>query len=132
MSARFYPKVGGLIACLAILMASLAPTISHIVAASRRADAICTTSSMPERSAGALWAGHHGNDGAGDSKSRPASGDDCGYCGLFAHTPAVPIIALPFVAIVWATVHQMATRFDSVRRREPVGYFQPRAPPALR
>ena len=56
-------------------------------------------------------------------------GDACGYCSLLAHLPVVPIVSTPFAVTVWAIQHRVATRFDSVRRAEPLTFAQPRAPP---
>ncbi|MEX3955304.1 DUF2946 domain-containing protein [Trinickia sp. EG282A] len=143
MFARAHSKIGSVIGLFAILMATLAPTISHIVAASRRADTVCAVHSMHMQSMGPMHdmarmhmahmmhMMHESNVCTNDSTPHSATthGDDCGYCSLFAHTPAVPTIAIPFSAIAWAIEHCKAMRFESIRRHEPLTSSQPRAPP---
>ena len=58
-----------------------------------------------------------------------SDGDACGYCSLLAHMPAVPSVEALFVVTVRALQHTVATRFESVRRVEPLTFAQPRAPP---
>ena len=120
MLARAHQRLGSWIGLLAILMATLAPTISHLLAANRLPDALCSVRTA--------------NDDGGTGHESPRHsmtglGDDCGYCSLFAHTPVAPSIAAPFVAIAWAIEHRKATRIKSVRRLEPLTSSQPRAPP---
>jgi hypothetical protein len=59
-----------------------------------------------------------------------SDGDACGYCSLLAHMPAVPSVEALFVVTVRAVQHTVATRFESVRRVEPLTFAQPRAPPS--
>ena len=69
----------------------------------------------------------------GDPASKHAQtsdGDACGYCSLLAHFPAMPNVGTLFVAAVRAHQHAVATRFESVRRVEPLTFAQPRAPPS--
>ena len=126
--SRFYRKIGSLLGLLAILMATLAPTISHTLAANRdgvaMSQAYCGVPSSTQ-------------DGAPDDKAGPhqhplmSDGQDCGYCGLLAHMPVVPSVPALFAVTVRAVQHCVATRFDSVRRVEPRASAQPRAPPLL-
>jgi hypothetical protein len=58
-----------------------------------------------------------------------SDGDACGYCSLLAHLPAMPSVEALFVVAVRARQHTVATRFESVRRVEPLTFAQPRAPP---
>jgi Protein of unknown function (DUF2946) len=122
MLARAHQRLGIWIGLLAILMATLAPSISHLLAANRLPDALCSVRAV--------------NDDGGASHDSPQHsmtglGDDCGYCSLFAHMPAVPSIEASFIAIVWAIEHRKAISFKSVRRLEPLASSQPRAPPVL-
>ena len=106
-------------------MATLAPTISHTLAANRDSAAMsqghCGMPSMqgeaPDRKAG----------------QHPSISDrqDCGYCSLLAHLPVIPSVTTLFVVTVHAIQHGGATRFESVRRVEPLISAQPRAPPLL-
>jgi Protein of unknown function (DUF2946) len=153
MFARVHLRIGSLIGLLAILMATLAPTISHIVAARRGMDASSAIDSMPTHSMGAMLfmplhsmgamhsmhsmhemhEMHDRRERAGESMphSSAPNGDDCGYCSFFAHLPAVPAIETPFLAIAWAIEHRKATRFESIRRHEALTSYQSRAPPAF-
>ncbi len=58
-----------------------------------------------------------------------SGGDACGYCSLLAHMPVVPSVEALFSVTVRALQHTVATRFESVRRVEPLTFAQPRAPP---
>lgn len=58
-----------------------------------------------------------------------SDGDACGYCSLLAHMPVVPSVGTLFTVAVRARQHTIATRFESVRRVEPLTFAQPRAPP---
>ncbi|APA84700.1 DUF2946 domain-containing protein [Paraburkholderia sprentiae WSM5005] len=137
MSNRWQRKIGSWLGLLAILMTTLAPTISQTLAAHYRADAIadeyCGMASMPgmqmhgDTPDDSDHAGTRASNG-GD-KHAQMSGDACGYCSLLAHLPVMPGIGMLFVAAVRARQHTAATRFDSVRRVEPLTFAQPRAPP---
>jgi hypothetical protein len=122
MLSRFYRKLGSLVGLFAILMATLAPTISQAVAESRNPagilDILCTAQAPPA-------GGHVG-------KSDPSLADHmqaCGYCSLLAHMPALPMVPPSFASTVWAIQHPVATRFESVRRILAFTAAQPRAPP---
>ena len=138
-------------------MATLAPTISHTLAAHADHDAMpdehCSMASMASMSSmssmddgmaamqdDATLASHTAASTdtpiaptpPGDPTSKHAQtsdGDACGYCSLLAHFPAMPNVGTLFVAAVRARQHAAATRFESVRRVEPLTFAQPRAPP---
>lgn len=72
------------------------------------------------------------SDDSGSKRTQhPAmsDGDACGYCSLLAHMPVMPGVEALFSVAVRATQHTVATRFESVRRVEPLTFAQPRAPP---
>jgi len=152
--SRFYRKIGSWLGLFAILMATLAPTISHTLAArgaeSAMAGEHCDMPSMgsmgsmgsmdtmpamdmtrEEAPVASLVAtktpDHPGNDHT--RHSTLSDGDACGYCSLLAHMPVVPSVEGLFVVAVRALQHTVATRFESVRRVEPLTFAQPRAPP---
>jgi Protein of unknown function (DUF2946) len=123
MFSRFHRKIGSILGLLAILMATLAPTVSQALAASRRVNTVSSAHcSMPSM-----------QDHAPDIKSGPPSlmsdGQTCCYCGLLAHMPVVPSVQAPFAITVRAIAHRVTTRFESVRRIVPLTSSQPRAPP---
>ena len=124
MVNRLYRTIGGLLGLLAILMATLAPTVSQTLAATR------ADHSITAGHCSALSIQHEAPD---DSPQHPGStmsdGQACGYCGLLAHMPVIPGVQTTFAVTVQAIQHPVATRFESVRRVEPLTLAQPRAPP---
>jgi hypothetical protein len=147
--SRFYRKIGSWLGLFAILMATLAPTISHTLTAradesamsdehcdmpsmasmgamdsmqTDMPDASSVTSSVPDQTAD-----KHSNHA---DHAAMSDGDACGYCSLLAHMPAVPSVEALFVVTVRALQHTVVTRFESVRRVEPLTFAQPRAPPS--
>ncbi|MFM0593463.1 DUF2946 domain-containing protein [Paraburkholderia dilworthii] len=152
MLSRFYRKIGSWLGLLAILMATLAPTISHTLAARDAAAGgmpeHCMMPSMASMdSMGPMdsMASMHAMSSLRDDPSAASTptdstskhpqhpsmsdGDACGYCSLLAHMPAVPSVETLFTVAVRARQHTIATRFESVRRVEPLTFAQPRAPP---
>ncbi|MFL9953839.1 DUF2946 domain-containing protein [Paraburkholderia nemoris] len=151
MLSRFYRKIGSWLGLFAILMATLAPTISHSLAARSGGEAgmggehcsmpsmasmpdmgamssMHSMSSMPSMHAQAL--DDPGSKHAQHTQHAAMSdGDACGYCSLLAHMPAVPSVEALFFVTVRAVQHTVATRFERVRRVEPLTFAQPRAPP---
>ncbi|GBH26264.1 DUF2946 domain-containing protein [Burkholderia vietnamiensis] len=123
MLSRRLRKIVSLIGMLAILMTTLAPTISQALTTQHRVDAL---------PAGYCTAGpsdaDHGH--AASSKSLPAHLQACGYCSLLAHTPALPAPELTFAANLAPLQHREATRFESLPRALPLTVAQPRAPPS--
>ncbi|WP_206002064.1 DUF2946 domain-containing protein [Paraburkholderia aromaticivorans] len=144
----FYRKIGSWLGLFAILMATLAPTISHTLAArsdeSTLSDEHCDMPSMasmgsmgsmdsmredmPDATAVTSTAADQAADKHTDHTAM-SNGDACGYCSLLAHMPVVPSVEALFVVTVRALQHTVATRFESVRRVEPLTFAQPRAPP---
>ncbi|KXU87432.1 hypothetical protein CI15_14870 [Paraburkholderia monticola] len=158
MFNRWHRKIGSWLGLLAILMTTLAPSISQTLAAHRHADAMMgehcemasmgDMASMPGMPMQDMQVQDDGPDptqaaadapAPSDAAANPAgnaaekhaqmSGDACGYCSLLAHLPVMPSVGMLFVAAVRARQHVAATRFDSVRRVEPLTFAQPRAPP---
>lgn len=124
--SRFYRKLGGLLGLFAILMATLAPTISHTLAAGRAHDDLagmhCDMPSMQHDTP---------SDEADSDRHSTLSGDmqDCGYCSLLAHLPVMPSVQALFAVTIRAIQQRVAVRFNSVRRIETFNSAQPRAPP---
>lgn len=140
MLSRLSRKIGCWLGLLAILLTTLAPTVSQTLAvcadhaAMRPAhptmasmddmsamdddDACATPPATPERT--------HQHP---DTHTQMSNGDACGYCSLLAHLPAMPAVESLFVVAVRAREHAVATRFESVRRVVALSFAQPRAPP---
>ncbi len=143
--SRFLRKIGSWLGLFAILMATLAPTLSHTLAAraddGAMADGHCTMSSMDGMSSMQDEPSLTPAGPAGSAAPAPpadptrkhaqmSAGDDaCGYCSLLAHFPAMPSVDALFVVAVRARQHTVAVRFERVRRVEPLTFAQPRAPP---
>lgn len=121
MFVRRHSKLLSLFGLLAILMATLAPTISHLLAAGRATAPLCTTQTLTAAS----QLGNHG-----PSHAAMSGADDCGYCSLLAHMPAVPPAPARFAVTVRAIAQAKATRFEAVRLASITTAAQPRAPPA--
>jgi len=122
MLSRFPHKIGCLLGLLAILMATLAPTISQALAWSRGSEMSGMHCSMPSMQQDA-------SDHASAPHSAKSLGDACGYCSLLAHMPVVPSIQVPFAITVWAIQHRITTRFERLLHVETLSAAQPRAPP---
>ena len=147
--SRFYRKIGAWLGLLAILMATLAPTISQALAARADMDSMAgehcdmpAMSSMPDMPDMPGMSGmSHGQSIASSASADPgdshahhnamSGGDVCGYCSLLAHMPVVPSVGALFFVTIRAIVHTVATRFESVQRVEPLTFAQPRAPPFI-
>jgi len=135
MLIRLHRKVGSWLGLLAILMATLAPTISHTLAARDTAVAMsgahCRASmdGMAGETASMPSMRMPMHDGAPGKHAWMSDGDACGYCSLLAHLPAMPGIEALFATVVRVHRPHTAVRVDSVRRVEPLTFAQPRAPP---
>jgi uncharacterized Zn-finger protein len=117
MRRRAFRMIGSLSGLIAILMISLAPTISQSLAARDNGDVPCD---MP-----AMQHGHaHEHSGAANTGF-----DACAYCSLLAHLPAVLTLAVVFALVARTLVQRVATRFRSALLIEPTRPGQPRAPP---
>ena len=123
MRSRFFRFTGSFLGLLAILMATLAPSISHSLAAMGGGGSGMHCS-MPSTQ-------HEADQAATHAHTSMAGGDVCGYCSLLAHMPAVIAPQLVFTQVIQAVLHRSATRFESVRIVEPLAAGQPRAPPFL-
>ena len=118
-----FRRLASLVGLLAILMVTLAPTVSHALADRQGAGlplaSICSADSTPGNTPGNEDTSH----------SLAAHWHACGYCNLLAHMPVLPGVESIFAVAVWAIQHRVATQFESVRRVEPSASAQPRAPP---
>nr|WP_275692880.1 DUF2946 domain-containing protein [Burkholderia sp. Ax-1719] len=115
---------------LAILMTTLAPVISHLLAVQAGSpaqplmmSAHCDMPSMRHL---------HSVDGSPSHAQTPnADLQDCGYCNLLAHLPVMPGVPLP-LALATRLVHARITaRFERLARVEPLTFALARAPPLV-
>ena len=110
-------------------MATLAPTISHSLAARNGGEAgtggehcsMPSMASMPDTGAMSSMHSMHSmpsmhdqaSDDPGSKHAQHAAlsdGDACGYCSLLAHMPVMPGVEALFSVTVRATQHTVATR----------------------
>ncbi|MDE1179915.1 DUF2946 domain-containing protein [Paraburkholderia sp.] len=142
MRGRFYRTIGSLLGLLAILMATLAPTVSQALAASHRDDMAtaamiasmgphCPMSSMESEPPQHVVSHESADNAPSHSGKSMSDGQACGYCNLLAHMPVVTGVPVTFAVTARAIQHPVATRFESVRLVEPLTSAQPRAPPVL-
>jgi hypothetical protein len=118
-------KIGSLLGLLAILMSTLAPTISQALAEhDRLGQALATYCSADP-----------GNDSVEhDGKSSHSSAfhwQACAYCGMLAHFPVMPGMATVFAATLSVARAPVVVTREAVH--VPLSYTaaQPRAPPVL-
>lgn len=141
---RFHLKLVSLLGTLAILMTTLAPVISHLLAAGT-APATQTLVAAPMMSGhcdmpsmrGAMSATQvtqatqtaHGHS----ANAHGSSGDmqDCGYCNLFAHLPAAPGVPVPLLLATRLEHARVVARFERLTRAEPLTFALARAPPSV-
>jgi hypothetical protein len=117
-------KIGSILGLLAILMTTLAPTISQAMAASSRVDVMLSAYC----SAQSQTTSHDGGDSPA-SHTTMSHLQACGYCNLLAHAPVLPTAMTSFEASVWVIQHRATTRFEHLQRVLPLTSAQPRAPP---
>jgi hypothetical protein len=112
----------------ALLMATLAPVVSHLLAAQTMQTAQGAIERAP---CGMPSMQRHVHGASGDAGMHASPGDmqDCGYCSFFAHLPAVP--AVPVTALLLGRLVQsrIATQFESLCLVEPASHIHARAPP---
>src|SRR5262249_41043829 len=125
MLSRFHRKIGSFLGLLAILLATLAPTVSQAVAAKRGAydpaAALCSTHTASPAARQA--------DNPTDAHPLALHWHACGYGSLLAHVPVLPAPPPASAPIVAADVQRVATRFESAAPITPFEPAQPRAPP---
>jgi hypothetical protein len=116
-------KLGSLLGLLAILLGTLAPTVSQTLAAHHRlGDALATYCTAEATSTATQDSGHHA----------PAQHwQACAYCGLLAHVPVLPGAAVPLAVAVAVTRATVAPTRVEVRALTVHTAAQPRAPPVF-
>ncbi|AZQ53769.1 DUF2946 domain-containing protein [Burkholderia cenocepacia] len=122
MSALFRRKLGSILGLLAILMATLAPTVSRSLSSEHQLDAV----------SGAFCTTRSGADVAGsDHSPLPDNGahwQACAYCGLLADMPALLGGTTGFAPTDWV-IHPASAAFQIPHSVFHFAAAQPRAPP---
>jgi hypothetical protein len=118
-------RLGSLLGLLAILMATLAPSVSQVLASHHRlGDALSTYCSADGETTSAA---HEGDP----SHSAKAHWQACPYCGLIAHVPVLPGTPLVFGGPLRAGALALAVVSAVVRAVLPHTLAQSRAPPVF-
>lgn len=125
---RFHFRLGSLLGTLALLMATLAPVVSHLLAA----NTLPAAQSAVERAPCGMPSMErhvHGASGGADTHAAPGDMQDCGYCSFFAHLPVVPGVPVTLLLVGRLVQSRIAAQFESVRLVAPASHIQARAPP---
>ena len=125
MFRRRLLKIGSILGLLAILMTSVAPTVSHALAShDRLGQALSTYCSADPAFSEA---------GNSDSSSHPGAlhWQACAYCGLLAHFPILTGSTVAFAAAVSVTSAPLPVVRPAVRALPLFIAAQPRAPPVV-
>jgi Protein of unknown function (DUF2946) len=124
MFHRRLRKIGSLLGLLAILMATLAPAVSHALAShDRLAQALNTYCSTDPAFTDA---------GTGTSPhSIPLHWQACAYCSLLAHSPLLSASTATLVSAPSDFPLAAVVTRDDIRARWVFTAAQPRAPPSL-
>ncbi len=127
---RFHLRLVSLLGTLAILMTTLAPVISHLLAAQTVQSTLSAQPLM--MSAHCDMPSMRHMSGAKDhTQTANADLQDCGYCNLLAHLPAMPGVPVT-QALATRLVHErVAARFERLARVEPLTFALARAPPLV-
>jgi hypothetical protein len=125
MFRRRLQKIGSILGLLAILMTSIAPTVSHALASHDRLGQALSTYCSAEP----------GFNESGNSTPSSHSGalhwQACAYCGLLAHFPILTGTTVAFAAAVSVTSTRLPVVRTAIRALPLFTAAQPRAPPAI-
>ena len=137
---RFHLKLVSLLGTLAILMTTLAPVISHLLAVHMAQAAQATPASqamtmrghcdMPSMR-GAAMASQSAHGHTANAHASPGDMQDCGYCNLLAHLPAAPGVPVPLQLATRLVHARVVARFERLTRAEPLTFALARAPPRV-
>ncbi|CAB3810001.1 hypothetical protein LMG28688_07118 [Paraburkholderia caffeinitolerans] len=123
---RFHLKLVSLLGTLAILMTTLAPVISHLLAT--QTTQMSTMNGHCDMPSMRVSQTAHGN--AAHAHVTPGDLQDCGYCNLFAHLPVAPGVPVSLVLATRLVHARVAARFERLARAEPLTLALARAPPS--
>jgi Protein of unknown function (DUF2946) len=127
MFRRRLKKIGSILGLLAILMTSIAPTISHALAAQDRLGQALSTYCSADP---AFSVSEPGNADS-SSHSGALHWQACAYCGLLAHFPILTGSTVAFAAAVSVTGAPLPVVHAAVRALPLFIAAQPRAPPVV-
>ncbi|WP_267904746.1 DUF2946 domain-containing protein [Paraburkholderia acidiphila] len=125
---RFHLRLGSLLGTLALLMATLAPVVSHLLSAQAMQMAPGTVERAP--CGMPSMARHvHGASGEAGTHATPGDMQDCGYCSFFAHLPVVSGVPVALFVVGKLVQARIEAQFESVRLAAPASHIHARAPP---
>lgn len=128
-------KIGSILGLLAILMTSVAPTISHALASHDRLGQALSTfcSADPAFSEAGINASGNNESNSGNSSSHSGAlhSQACAYCGLLAHFPLLTGSTVAFATFVSVTNVSLPVVHAAVRAVPLFIAAQPRAPPVV-
>lgn len=129
MFRRRLLKIGSILGLLAILMTSIAPTVSHALASHDRLGQALSTYC----SADPAFSEAGNSDSRNDTSSHSSAlhWQACGYCGLLAHFPVLTGSTVAFAAVVPVTSAPLSMVRATVRALPLFIAAQPRAPPVV-
>jgi hypothetical protein len=120
-----FRRLGSLLGLLAILLVTLAPAVSQVLASHNRlGDALATYCSAE---ADVVAPAHHGKP----AHAGAAHWQVCPYCSLIAHIPALPGSPMALVPVQRPGAIAVATDSTAVRADVVHTAAQPRAPPVF-
>ncbi|MFX1766217.1 DUF2946 domain-containing protein [Paraburkholderia sp. A1RI-2L] len=123
---RFHLKLVSLLGTLAILMTTLAPVISHLLAAqAAQMSSMSGHCDMPS-----MRAAQSAHGDAIHAHVAPGDPLDCGYCNLLAHLPAAPGVPVSLMLATRLVNARVCARFERLARAEPHTLALARAPPS--
>jgi len=120
-----FPRFGSLLGLLAILMVTLAPTVSQVLASHNRLGNALATYCTAEAQAAAPA------QGGQPAHSAKAHWQACPYCSLIAHLSALPSSPVAVALPPAARLPAMAVASAEVRGAVIHTAAQPRAPPVF-
>lgn len=120
-------KLGSLLGLIAILMSTLAPTVSQTLAAHNRLGAALATYCTVEPDAAVAGASSQDNG----NHSLAQHWQACPYCGLLAHAPVLPGASISFAVVIAVARASVAPVLRAIGARFAYTAAQPRAPPAF-
>ncbi|MFD1554730.1 DUF2946 domain-containing protein [Paraburkholderia silviterrae] len=118
-------KLGSLLGLLAILMATLAPAVSQVLASHQQLSNALATYCTVESAADP--AGHDGTP----AHSAAPHWQACAYCGLLAHVPALTGGAVALAVTLLVVRVSAPEAWAEVRAAFAHTAAQPRAPPVF-
>lgn len=128
MLNRHRLKIGAWLGMLAILLSVVAPTVSQVLrGADSGVEHHAHHSHHHHPAVGVALDAHAGHHHGADSSSLC---DACPYCGLFAHSPALPGVAVASSVVLQRPSFSAPLVTAAFRPYTVLTPAQPRAPPA--